>query len=350
MTRPKVLITGAGGFIGGWMTEALHLAGYDVRAGVGRWASAARIARLPVEIVRCDILDEASLDESLAGVDVVVNCARAKDDAQSLVGARLLLSRAAAGGVKQVIHLSSAAIYGDALGVVTEDTAPVGPLSPYAAGKRDVEQVFAAEAKPGLKVAILRPTLVYGPFSDTWTVPYIPRLLSGQWKTLGPAGEGRANLIYVGDLVRFVEFLIKEQKAALEIYNANGVEIPTWNEYFVRFAKALGVAPPVPAGGGEVALQSALRRPVRELGKLVLANHRDLVLAAMDRFLPLHDLLKSLGSDLKQQPNPDELRLYGMDVVYSMDKARNAGFVPATSLDDGLAACAEWARDMGLAA
>ncbi len=49
VTKPVVLVTGAGGFIGGWVAEALHLSGWDVRAGISRWMSASRIRAVPAD-------------------------------------------------------------------------------------------------------------------------------------------------------------------------------------------------------------------------------------------------------------------------------------------------------------
>ena len=102
MTKPVVLVTGAGGFIGGWVAEALHLAGWDVRAGISRWTSAARIARFPLTIVQCDVMDAASLDAALKGVDVVVHCARGKDEDDEVTksGTRLLIERAKLAGAR----------------------------------------------------------------------------------------------------------------------------------------------------------------------------------------------------------------------------------------------------------
>jgi uncharacterized protein YbjT (DUF2867 family) len=54
--KPRVLVTGAGGFLGCRSVEMLHASGqWDIRAAVRRPGGAARLARLPVEIVLADV-------------------------------------------------------------------------------------------------------------------------------------------------------------------------------------------------------------------------------------------------------------------------------------------------------
>ena len=142
----------------------------------------------------------------MQGVDTIVHCAYSKADLTTIVdGTRLVLERATANGVKRIIHMSSVATYGSADGIVAEDTPAVDPINPYGQSKRVSEDLCRAAASAGLKVAVVRPTLIYGPFSDLWTIPYIGRIMTGRWNKLGPAGEGKANLIYIADLVRFVD-------------------------------------------------------------------------------------------------------------------------------------------------
>jgi uncharacterized protein YbjT (DUF2867 family) len=75
-SRRTILVTGAGGFIGGRTVEILHRLGdTEVRAGVRRWSGAARIGRFPVDIVHCDILQPDSIARAVEGVDAVVHCA-----------------------------------------------------------------------------------------------------------------------------------------------------------------------------------------------------------------------------------------------------------------------------------
>lgn len=350
--KPVILVTGAGGFIGGWIAEALYLSKFaDVRAGISRWASAARIARFPVEIVQCDIMSEASLDAALKGVDIVVHCARGKGNDNSVTtgGTRMLIERIKAAGVKKLIFTSSVAVYGEATGIVREDTPPVAPVTEYGQGKRDAEAICEQYADDRLAISVIRPTLVYGPFSDLWTTPYLTRFASGKWNALGERGEGKCNLVYVGDIVRFVQFLVENDVGAYAVFNANGPEVPTWNSYLERFNAALG-HPPLKAPDPSLGVKVMMRRPVRMFGKYMLANHRELLLAVANRSPQLKSLMKKTEEDLRLKPSDDDMQRFSMDVTYSMEKAAQAGFVPQTSVDDGIAMTVDWAKSSGLAA
>lgn len=352
MTKPNVLITGAGGFIGGWIAEALFLSKTaNVKAGISRWASAARIARFPMDIVMCDLKSRDSLRAALSGIDVVVHCARAKGNDNSVTtdGTKLLIDEMKAAGVPKLIFMSSVATYGDASGIVREDTPPVGDVSEYGRGKIAAEALCRQEAGSKLSIAVLRPTLVYGPFSDGWTMPYIARFASGKWQQLGRTGEGRCNLVYVGDLVRFTQFLIERDVGEFQVFNANGPEICTWNSYLERFNAALGY-PPLPPPNEKLGLQVALRRPIRRFGKYMLANHRNLLIELSNRSPRLRTLMKKTEQDLRLKPNDDEMQRFPVEVTYSMDRAAAAGFVPMTSVDAGLAMTVDWARNIGLVA
>ena len=162
----RVLITGAGGFIGGRVTEVLHGSGCaQVRAGVRTWAGAARIGRLPVEIVRCDLADPRQVDTACDGVTAVVHCARASGPG-SEAQLRDLLEAAHRRGVTRVVHLSTAEVYGAVAGDVDEEH-PVGPgQSDYARSKIAAERVCAEYIARGLPLVVIRTTIVYGPFSE----------------------------------------------------------------------------------------------------------------------------------------------------------------------------------------
>jgi nucleoside-diphosphate-sugar epimerase len=346
-----VLVTGAGGFIGGWVAEALHLAGWDVRAGISRWTSAARIARFPLTIVQCDVMNAASLDEALKGVDAVVHCARGKDENDEVTksGTRLLIERARLAGASKLVFTSSVAVYGDATGIVEEDQPPVGPVTVYGNGKRVAEAICEELASDGMPIVGIRPTLVYGPFSQQWSAPYIARFASGRWTALGERGEGKCNLVYVGDLVRMICFMLETDTGRYAVFNGNGPEVVSWNSYLERFNAALGF-PPLAAPDPSLALKVAIRRPVRKIGKYLLAHHRDLLVAAASRSVRLKTAMKRAEEDLRLRPNDDEMERFATDVTYSIERAAKLGFTPRTSVDDGIAMTVEWARGTGLVA
>lgn len=350
MTKPVVLVTGAGGFIGGWVAEALHLSGWEVKAGISRWMNAARIARFPLTIVQCNVMNPASLDEALKGVDVVVHCARGpeEDDEVAKSGTRLLIERARLAGVKKLVFTSSVAVYGDATGLVAEDTpAPAGTVTAYGDSKRIAEAVCGEFATDEFPIVGIRPTLVYGPFSQQWSAPFIQRFASGRWSALGAKGEGRCNLVYVGDLVRMIRHMIEADTGRFLVVNGNGPEVPSWNSYLERFNAALGFAPLAPPDRS-LGLKVAVRRPVRKLGKYLLANHRELLVGVAARSPGMKSAMKRAEEDLRLRPNDDEMTRFATDVTYSMERAARFGFVPPTSVDDGIAMTAEWARDVGL--
>ncbi|CCD95838.1 putative UDP-N-acetylglucosamine 4-epimerase [Bradyrhizobium sp. ORS 375] len=345
---PRVLVTGAGGFVGGWMAEAFHLQGWaEVRAGISRWSSAARIARFPIEIVECDVMNETSMMAALEGCDYVVHCARGRGDDNTVTveGTRLLLRCAEAQGVKKLIYMSSVAVYGAAVGAIDEDTRPVLPITQYGQGKREAEEICRAAAHPGFCIAAIRPTLIYGPFSEQWTIPYIQRLVSGRWRALGRAGEGRCNLVYVGDLVRLARFLIDSDFGSYDVFNANGPEIPTWNSYLERLNAELDL-PPLAPPDRALGLRVAMRVPVRKLGKYLLANHKSLVSAVAQRSPQLKSAMLKTEADLRLMPNADEIERFATEVTYSNARAAGLGFAPTTSVDRGIALTVDWARQL----
>lgn len=116
----RVLVTGAGGFIGGRVVEALfQTPGLEPVPSLRRWSTAARIGRLPLDPVQCDLLAPDQVRAAVDGVEAVVHCA-VGDRAATVQGTRNLLEAALEAGVRRVVHLSTIDVYGRAEGTVTE--------------------------------------------------------------------------------------------------------------------------------------------------------------------------------------------------------------------------------------
>jgi nucleoside-diphosphate-sugar epimerase len=155
--------------------------------------------------------------------------------------------------------------------------------------------------------------------------------------------------VYVGDLVRFVQFLMTRDLGPYAVFNANGPEVSTWNSYLERFNAALG-HPPLQAPDTRLGLKVIAQRPVRLAGKYMMANHKDLLIAASNRSGRLRSFMKNTEESLRLNPSHGEMQHYSADVTFSMEAAAKAGFVPSTSVDQGVALTADWARSQGLAA
>lgn len=194
-----MLITGATGFLGTWVTDALARSGLSVRALARRNSRTTALERLNVDIVHGDVTTPETLASAMADCDAVVHCAgivslnpRDRHDMQmvNVEGTRAVLQAAALRGAK-VVHTSTIAT----LGPTREPTAlaedaPARPLPfdyPYAASKRESENLALEYARRGLHVVVVNPGVLLGPgdmkFTSTqFVLRYLRREL---WTHLG---------------------------------------------------------------------------------------------------------------------------------------------------------------------
>jgi nucleoside-diphosphate-sugar epimerase len=351
MPAERVLVTGAGGFIGGRAVEVLHHMGTEVRAGVRRWSSAARIGRLPIEIVQCDLADPRQLDIACDGVTAVVHCAvNLQPIAEAELQMRNLLDAALRQDVKRFVHLSTMEVYGEPSGDVDEQHRfdAAGGHNHYASLKIRLEQVCREYMDRGLPVVILRPTIVYGPFSEAWTVDVAQRLVSSSWSLPEHATQGTCNLVYVDDLMGAILLALRSDRAVGEAFNVNGGERLTWNDYFCALGAALGLARLKRRGALTAQAGAWLTLPVRKSAKFLLRRYQDQIMALYQRSGLAKQVMRRAERFLRQVPTPAEFRLCSRTAFYRTDKAaRLLGYTPQYSTDRGVALSAAWLKHEG---
>jgi nucleoside-diphosphate-sugar epimerase len=340
----KFVVFGAGGFIGGWLCEELaNRKDIELVACVRRWSSAVRVARRGLNVVQAD-LDAVTEDmAAIAGADVVVNVSAPLPEREPELAFRLY-SACAAAGVLKFIQFSSMAVYGGQTGDVDEDNPPT-PSGEYGRGKTEMEnRLLHAAARSGPQLFILRPTIVYGPFSETWTVRYARRIANGRWRSLGWAGEGTCNLVHAHDVAKAVVLAGQVQPdAKSHVLNINGPQMVTWNEYIDRFGDALKVGGRVGMNPLRFRLTSAVVHSVRKTGGWVKRK------GMSRRLQSAPALIGKAQSAVNLYPTPDELRLLRQKVRCSWWRAAHIiGFSPSVSLDEGLRQSAEWCRVHGV--
>jgi nucleoside-diphosphate-sugar epimerase len=271
----RVLVTGATGFLGRAVAEALERAGYHVLRG----ARTVPAAPPPGErwVHHGDVGPATRWDDVLTGVDVVVHLAGLAHlpDAMAATaadtftrvnaeGTARLASATVGARVRRLVLVSSALVHGEASPgrPFTEDDEPA-PASPYARSKLDSERrlIAAARGSP-LQWVILRPPLVYG----TRALGNFPRLVrlvrTGLPLPLGAATAAKT-FIGVDNLADAVVRCVEHARAANQVFLVGDVETTSTADLIHHIARALGRqawTPRVPPA----LMRTALRLAVRE--------------------------------------------------------------------------------------
>jgi nucleoside-diphosphate-sugar epimerase len=357
--KETILVTGANGFIGGWLVESLYLKGCaNVRPAVRNWSRAVRLARFPLQPVSCDVMEPAQVAEAVGGLggvdaaDVVIHTAYGSRRV-TVEGTRNMLDAALRAGAKRFVYLSSAVVYGDAEGDIDESFPYKNQgagASEYAASKIEAEELCWDYARRGLPVTVIRPSIVYGPFGRTWTVDLASKLQSGNWGTFTGYGDGFCNAVYAGDLVEGILAAAHHPAAVGEAFNLVGPETVTWNDYFRRYNAALGLSELRQIEPGGAKLRTRLMEPVRGTARLMRDRFEAPLRQLASNFRPARQLMRSAETSLKTTPRWTDLQLFNLRARYSSEKARSLlGYNPRVDLDTGLGLTVGWLRQVGLA-
>jgi dTDP-glucose 4,6-dehydratase len=234
----RILVTGAGGFVGSHLVEHLLGLGCRVRAMVRYTSGGSRgaLGELPdrtnLDIVAGDVRDHDSTRAAMEGCDAVFHLAALIGIPYSYVtplayvrtnveGTLNVLEAARALGAARVVVTSTSEVYGTAQRVPMDESHPVCCQSPYAASKAGADELALSFHRSfGVPVAVARPFNVYGPRqSDRAIVPTIAtQLLAGGPVRLGNATPVR-DLTWVGDTVRAFAAIAEADALVGEVAN-----------------------------------------------------------------------------------------------------------------------------------
>jgi nucleoside-diphosphate-sugar epimerase len=232
----RILVLGANGFIGRKLVAALHAA--DWAAPIAGVRAAPATPQEGVEHRIVDATDEAAVSGALLGADAVVNCVAGKTAAISQSARTLFTAASRLPEAPLVVHLSTMSVYGNAAGSIEESAALSAELGPYAEAK--IEAEGAAAGYP--RCVILRPGCVYGPDSPQWSVRIADFLMARRLGDLGANGDGFCNLVHVDDVVGAILQSLRVERGSA-IFNLSTPDPPTWNDYLIRFGRALRAVP-----------------------------------------------------------------------------------------------------------
>jgi len=243
MRYQKILITGASGFIGSRLCEKLALQ-YKVphRALVRNFGRAARIARLGTEMVAGDLSDQASLKGALSGCDAVVHLAFSSTPKVE----EALVSACRHAAIRRFVHISSAAVHGPNPGpeCAREETATIRHYGEsYSDAKARAEKVVQQAIDEGLPGVILRPTIVYGPYSSF--VTDVVKAAGSGTISLIDDGKGICNAVFVDDVCDAIYAALDSDAALGKALFVNADRAVSWKEFNLTFANMVQPQPSI---------------------------------------------------------------------------------------------------------
>ncbi|GAB4491532.1 MAG: SDR family NAD(P)-dependent oxidoreductase [Anaerolineales bacterium] len=231
----KVLVTGAGGFIGSHLVEKLVAEGaqvrafvrYNSRADVGLLKLTAPEIRSQLEIIGGDLRDEHAMRKAVEGCQVVLHLGalisipysyyHPVEVAQTnVIGTLNILNACREAGIERLVHTSTSEVYGTARQVPISEAHPLQGQSPYSASKIGADKLAESyHCAFGLPVVTLRPFNTYGPRQSARAVipAVITQALTQPVIKLGNVNTTR-DFTFVQDTVR--GFMLAAQTPGIE--------------------------------------------------------------------------------------------------------------------------------------
>ncbi len=323
----RLLVTGASGFLGGHLCEALSRE-HEIVAMVRKNSDTSLLTPLGVELRCCDLADPGSLDGVARNMDAVVHLAayytltgdRETYHRINVEGTRSLLTSMLDSGVTRIIYCSSTEAMGPT-GVepVDEDHLPA-PVNEYGRSKVRGEEMVREHASKGIEHTIIRPSGIYGPRNlediSYWFITAFGGSVMGRFIV----GDGRRLLqfVHVDDVVQGFRLALKNPRSIGRTYHISDSRAYTYDEIYSMLAEIFERKPPrlhVP-----VPLAKTLVAPVEGWNRLRGKESFMFRMSTMDTF---HE-----------------------DRNYSIERARKElGYSPRWSLPEGLAATVQWYRE-----
>ncbi len=259
----KILVTGGGGFVGGYVIERLLARGYAVRS-IGR-SSQPQLEAQGVEVVCGDLTDAAAVSAACEGVDAVFHVAARAGVWGSwesyyqpnVIGTRNVVAACHEQGVGRLIYTSTPSVVFNGRSIRGGDESlPYGKnwLCHYAHTKAIAEEEALAANSETLKIVALRPHLIFGPGDPHLLPRVLASVQAGRLKIVGD-GRSRVDVSYVGNVA----------DAHLDAFDALAAGKGAGQAYFISQGESVEVWPwlnSILEGLGHAPLTSKIPLPV----------------------------------------------------------------------------------------
>jgi len=323
----RVALTGASGYTGGRLLEALRARGDDVAVLVRPQSVSDRVRSLASRVVEGVLGDEEAAFRLVEGADAVVHVAAVYRTAGhpdsyyrevNVVGTERLLEAAARTGVRRFVHTSTVGVHGHVEHPPADETAPFAPGDIYQATKAEAERLaLDFHRRRGVPVAVVRPGAIYGP-GETRFLKLFRAIARGRYAIVG-TGRTFYHPVFIDDLVDGFLLALDRPEAVGESFLVCGPSYVSQADLAALVAKHTG---------GRVLPFRIPAWPIQWAGDLVEA-----ICVPLGLEPPLHRRRVDFWTKSR---------------AFTIEKAgRLLGYAPKVDLDEGVARTAAWYREAG---
>lgn len=230
----KILITGATGFTGGYLSRRLVSFGHQVRALVRSENAIAELESEGIEPVVGELTSPSDVKRAVKDCDQVFHLAAVFRTAGhtdrhymevNLGGTKNILDAARQYGCERVVHCSTGGVHGHVAHPPANEDSLIAPGDIYQRSKVAAEQAVFAEVKAGLPAVIVRPGAIYGE-GDSRFLKLFQLIQRGRFLMVG-RGTARLHLIHVDDLVNGLVLCGQPKSPVGSAFLMAGPEAPT---------------------------------------------------------------------------------------------------------------------------
>jgi dihydroflavonol-4-reductase len=247
----NVLVTGATGFLGSHVCRRLAADGHTITVLRRERSRTTHLAGLGVRHELGEVTDPEAVSRAVAGKDVVIHAAagvtgsaaRAASYGVNVAGTKVVVDACVEHRVRRLLHVSSVA----AIGIPTSPTPAderfafnlAGSPIHYQRSKHEAERVVLAGVARGLDAVIVNPSMVWGPFGDTYRGADVLHKVAGAKRLFYTPGG--VCIAHVDDVVAGIVSAIQRGTSG-ERYILGG-ENMSFREWMTKLAAAIGERP-----------------------------------------------------------------------------------------------------------
>ena len=342
MKQNKIIIFGSNGFVGSSLIAFLINNNYsNVIPIVRSKNSCSNIINLGQKFIVCDTTKKEDVFNIITNDSIVINCINGSRDVIEKSN-EFITEACIANKAKKYIFLSSSDVYGLSSGLISEKS-KYNPASNYGRSKVNAEKFIFKSSLTNFY--ILRPTIIFGPKSDLWTVRSVYRKINGFYLS-NRCKKSKCNTLYIDDLCLSISKIIEKSEVQKIALNINGDDNITWYEFYRSLQSDLNNLNYINHFVAKFTI--LFQEPIRSVAKLILEKFRTIIQLAYQKNSMSNNVMNFAQSNLKKLPDYSEFSMITNNVSYDNELSKKVLDLEYTSYDKASERTNQWLEKMNL--